>query len=116
MLNRRRSLDEERVLILGSGDSAEMAIRWILMNPKIGFYPVGLLDNDPYNTGKQIHGISIIGHVNQLEMIFDNKKIDGVVLTSDPNIPDDIINDVIATCHARGKWVRNLRLDFEMVK
>jgi len=116
LLYRHRSKEEDRVIILGSGDSAEMAIRWILMNPAIGFFPVGLLDNNPYNTGKRIHGISIIGDIEQLKSILENKKADGIILTPDPNIPDETIRDIIDSCHARGIWVRKLHLDFELVE
>ena len=40
---------EERVVIYGAGDAGELALRWIHMNPQLGFRPIGFLDDDPYH-------------------------------------------------------------------
>jgi UDP-GlcNAc:undecaprenyl-phosphate GlcNAc-1-phosphate transferase len=107
---------EERVLIIGAGDEGEMAVRWILMNPKFGYRPVGFLDNDPYNAGRHIHDVEILGTFHQLGAILDQKNVDGVVLTTDSNIHEDELNMIKSTCQGRGCWVRTLRLEFELVE
>jgi UDP-GlcNAc:undecaprenyl-phosphate GlcNAc-1-phosphate transferase len=106
---------EERVLIIGAGDEGEMAVRWIVMNPQFGYRPVGFIDNDPYNVGRQIHGIDILGTADQLMTVLTQKEVDGVVLTSDSNMPGDVLESVRSTCQDRGCWVRTLRLEFELV-
>jgi UDP-GlcNAc:undecaprenyl-phosphate GlcNAc-1-phosphate transferase len=107
---------EERVLIVGAGDEGEMAARWILMNPQFGYRPVGFLDQDPYNMGRQIHGIEILGSAKQLSAVLSQKDVDGVVLTTDSQIPENELSKVISICRGRGCWVRTLRLEFELIE
>ncbi len=107
--------EEERVLIIGAGDAGEMAVRWILMNPQLGYQPVGFLDNDPYSTGREIHGVSILGEWDQLESILHQKGIDGVVIATGERFSVDQIESITAICRANGRWVRALRLEFELL-
>jgi FlaA1/EpsC-like NDP-sugar epimerase len=76
---------------------------------------VGFLDEDPFNAGREIHGVGILGGFNQLEALLDQKSIDGVVLTVDERNSIDLIDRITVVCHAQGCWVRTLRLEFELV-
>lgn len=107
---------EQRVLICGAGDAGEMALRWILMNPEMGFSPVGFLDNDVFKAGKQIHGVEVLGDLNSLEALLDQREIDGVILT--PGLFDDadLKGKVVELCCSHGRWVRNLRFEFELIE
>ena len=60
--------------IIGAGDAGEMAVRWILMNPHFGYRPVGFLDEDPFNAGREIHGVGILGGFDQLETLLGEKE------------------------------------------
>jgi UDP-GlcNAc:undecaprenyl-phosphate/decaprenyl-phosphate GlcNAc-1-phosphate transferase len=107
---------EQRVLICGAGDAGEMALRWIMMNPQMDYRPVGFLDDDPFLAGRQIHGVEVLGRLETLETLLDNKQIDGVILT--PSVLDnhELGDRVMTVCRQRGCWVRSLRLDFEIVE
>ncbi len=71
---------DQRILIIGAGDAGEMALRWILMNPYLGYKPVGFLDVDPFKSGRNIHGIPVMGGLELLEQMLDLHKIEGVIL------------------------------------
>jgi UDP-GlcNAc:undecaprenyl-phosphate GlcNAc-1-phosphate transferase len=116
MYGHQARIAEERVLIIGAGDEGEMTVRWILMNPQFGYRPVGFLDQDPYNAGRQIHGIEILGSADHLMDILVQKNVDGVVLTADNQIPDDEQKKVVSICQDQGCWVRTLRLEFELIE
>lgn len=106
---------EEKVLIVGADDPGEMAARWILMNPDFGYRPVGFLDNNPYNTGRQIHGIEILGKIEDLEEILEQHDIDGVVLAIDKPDLDGSFEKIKYACKGKGCWLRTLRLEFESI-
>jgi UDP-GlcNAc:undecaprenyl-phosphate GlcNAc-1-phosphate transferase len=107
---------EERVLIYGADDAGEMALRWILMNPHLQFRPVGFLDDDPFKVGRQIHGVEVLGGMDSLDLILENRQIDGMIVTSSM-LGDGVFEEkIISTCRRRGCWVRNLRLEFELVE
>ncbi len=86
------------------------------MNPQFGYRPVGFLDDDLLNEGREIHGIGILGGINQLESLLAEKQIDGVVLTTDERYSVDQADLIIATCRNQGRWVRSLRLEFELLE
>lgn len=108
--------DVERVLICGAGDAGEMAVRWILMNPELGYRAVGFLDNDPYIKGRKIHGVDILGRIELLNEIIEKFDIDGVVLTADVAQQEENRQWILEICRGKGCWVRTLRLEFEAVE
>jgi UDP-GlcNAc:undecaprenyl-phosphate GlcNAc-1-phosphate transferase len=105
---------DERVLIYGAGDAGEMALRWIMMNPQLGFHPVGFLDDDIYKTGRQIHGVEVLGAVEQLTNLLEKVNINGVIIAVDT--ANDETDRVLKVCRAQGLWVRNLRFEFELIE
>ena len=107
---------EQRVLICGAGDSGEMALRWILMNPQMNYRPVGFLDDDPFLSGRQIHGVEVLGGLETLESLLENRQIDGVILTPSVLNNHELGERVMNACRQRGCWVRSLRLEFELVE
>jgi len=107
---------EERVLILGAGDAGEMALRWILMNPELGYRPVGFLDDDVFKTGRQIHGVEVLGDMQQLADFLEDRHIDGVILTADACDGDGTVDHVVEVCRTHKKWIRNLRFEFELLE
>jgi UDP-GlcNAc:undecaprenyl-phosphate GlcNAc-1-phosphate transferase len=113
LFQQRARPDEQPVLILGAGDSGEMAVRWIQMNPQLLIRPVGFIDQDPLLLGRHIHGIKVLGNVENLSSILENHHIAGVIL-ADSEIDLTLQDDLAGLCRARGCWVRRLRLEFEI--
>jgi UDP-GlcNAc:undecaprenyl-phosphate GlcNAc-1-phosphate transferase len=107
---------EQRVLIYGADNAGEVAVRWIQMNPQLGYEAVAFFDNDPYKIGRQIHGVNILGGSEQLESVIVSREISGVVLSAEADQADPEVEHIIAVCRARGCWVRALRLDFELIE
>ncbi len=116
LFGRQIRVKEERVLILGAGDESEMAIRWILMKPEYGFRLIGLLDQDPYTIGRQIHGVPVLGDLERLDSILRSERIDGVILTHEYSKEEEMLKRVTQTCREHGCWIRNLRLEFELME
>jgi FlaA1/EpsC-like NDP-sugar epimerase len=106
----------QKVLIYGAGNSGEVAARWILMNPQFGYRAIGFLDSDPYKTGRQIHGISILGGPDQLETILSRDRVDGIVITGDDSLDNPLLRQVIDACRSKGCWVRVLKLEFDLLE
>lgn len=106
-------LQAARVLVYGAGDAGEMAVRWMMMNPEMGMKAVGFIDEDPYKHGRQIHGVDVLGSLDDLETILLQSNVDGVVITSDISGTKDVHNVVVKVCHSQNRWVKTLRLEFE---
>ena len=107
----KREVDE-RVMILGAGDAGEMALRWMQMNPQLHYHPVGIVDTDPFMTGRVIHGIEVLGGPQDLEELLTRKQAQGLVIAG-VDTEQIALDQVIDACRVHGCWVRRLRLEFE---
>lgn len=116
LYNRQRVNPEgAQVLLVGAGDEGEMALRWILRNPDIGYRPIGFVDNDQNLWGRSINGVEILGSSENLETLFKEKKVDGVIFTSPRFHDQPEAQKIIELCRHKGMWVRFLRLEFELI-
>jgi UDP-GlcNAc:undecaprenyl-phosphate GlcNAc-1-phosphate transferase len=112
----RPQKQDDPVVICGADDSGEIALRWILQQPNLGFRPVGFIDDDPFKWGRQIHGIRVIGDINQIENSVQNQAIKGVILTSTTPIDNDETEKILDVCQKCGLWVRRLHVEFDLVE
>jgi UDP-GlcNAc:undecaprenyl-phosphate GlcNAc-1-phosphate transferase len=113
---RQTQLGKIKVLIYGAEDAGEIALRWILLNPGFGYWPVGFLDDDPFKWGRRIHGFDVLGGRHQIEAILANTGCAGLILTSQAQAKDGAKAEIMETCRKNGIWVKVLRLDFEQVE
>lgn len=60
------SRDRIPVLLVGAGDPAELFIRAMQQDPDATFRVVGILDDKQSRIGREIHGIKVLGHVDEL--------------------------------------------------
>ncbi|MFM8322473.1 MAG: hypothetical protein ACKOC5_16290 [Chloroflexota bacterium] len=111
---RHEQPDPQGVLIYGVGDAGEMALRWIQLNPELRYRPLGFIHPDAYMTGRQIHGVNVLGSPDQLERILAWKKPAGLILAGGDRAPGEQAA-LLKLCAEHGVWVRSLRLEFEAI-
>lgn len=81
--------DEPRipVLLVGAGDEAEMFIRAAARSPSARYRPVGLVAESPGRVGRQMHSITVLGTVSEIEQVVAELNADDrpqrLVLTKD---------------------------------
>ncbi|MBI2360938.1 MAG: polysaccharide biosynthesis protein [Deltaproteobacteria bacterium] len=63
---RRRPDDAAPALIVGAGDAGEMLIREMDRSDRLGYKVVGFVDDDPEKQGRRIHGVKVVGSIDQL--------------------------------------------------
>lgn len=68
------------VLIMGAGDAGELLIREIKNNKKLGYIPVGFVDDDPEKMGKVIHGISVLGNRHDIPELIKKHQIKKLII------------------------------------
>ncbi len=105
---------KENVLLYGAEDAGEIALRWILKNPTIGYSVVGFLDDDSLKWGSNIHGVNILGDLTKLEQYIQDRQVTGVIATTGNLLRSPGGEKLISTCRSKGVWVRVLHLEFEL--
>jgi FlaA1/EpsC-like NDP-sugar epimerase len=63
----KRATSGKPILILGAGNAAARLIHSIRSGALPGLLPVGLLDDDPAKRTLHIHGVSVIGTIDEVE-------------------------------------------------
>jgi len=103
----------KKLLIIGAGNAGEKVLREINETSWSRFRPVGLLDDDRNKQGKAIHGVPVLGAVDEIDRIgvaFDE------ILIAIPSIKGEAIRRIVALCEKTGKRVRTIPGIWELVE
>ena len=66
----------KRFLIVGAGNAGEALLREIHRMPIAQYEVVGFIDDDPVKKGITIHGLSVLGTVEQLPKVCEERNIE----------------------------------------
>jgi FlaA1/EpsC-like NDP-sugar epimerase len=70
----------KRMLIIGAGDAGEKMYRELRDNPNLNYHIVGFVDDDPKKLGMRIHGVPILGGVDELSRLVKKHEIDEILI------------------------------------
>lgn len=71
---------DRRVLIVGAGDAAEAVVREIRHAVYHRYLPIGFIDEDRANAGHRIHGLPILGTIDDLATVMVEHDPDEVLI------------------------------------
>jgi len=91
---------KSRVLIVGAGETGVEVLREIRAHPEKGYVPIGFVDDDLRKQGKSIHGIEVLGTINELSQISRRRKIDEIVIAI-PSASGTRIREIVQHCEKR---------------
>jgi len=72
--------EKERTLIVGAGDAGEQILRSIQASPKNPYLPVGFVDDNPIKQGVTIHGIKVLGKINDIPRLIKGNEIEEMII------------------------------------
>jgi FlaA1/EpsC-like NDP-sugar epimerase len=87
----------KRLLIVGAGDTGEAFLREIHRKPVAEHEVIGFIDDDPHKQGINIHGIPVLGTVEQLPKICKDRNIEEVAIAMPSTDPKEL-RRVIQVC------------------
>jgi exopolysaccharide biosynthesis polyprenyl glycosylphosphotransferase len=96
---RRAGRSGDRVLIIGSGDTAQTIVKQIASRPELGYFIVGAVNGQNGNHAES--SIPIVGTSEQLPDLIDRHRIDDVIVAL-PDLPREELTHLIALCQ-RGR-------------
>ncbi len=102
-----------RLLIVGAGDAAEKMLREIQDNPRVKYRPVGFLDDNPRKQGQAIHGVPVLGAIDdigELPIQFDE------ILIAIPSARGDVMRRIVEICDRTGKRFRTIPKIGELIE
>ncbi len=91
-------IGHKRVILLGAGDAGEMILRESQRHPERGYKVIGFVDDDVEKINRHIHGVKILGSINELPKIVRGKYIDEIIIAV-PSAPRREIRRIINVCN-----------------
>ena len=70
----------EKTLIVGAGDAGEQILRNILTSKDSPYMPVGFIDDDPMKKGIIIHGLRILGKIDDIPEIVKTYEAEQMII------------------------------------
>jgi FlaA1/EpsC-like NDP-sugar epimerase len=93
--------DGERVLVVGAGSAGEKLLREIKENPEIRYQIVGCIDDDRKKLNQTIHGIPILGSVDEIKEISESEAVDEIIIAISAASAMEM-RRIVGACEATG--------------
>jgi len=105
---------KRRVLVVGAGDAGALVVREMQKNPQLNLIPICFLDDDLTKQKQQIHGIPVIGTLDDLAKIVTLKRVDEVVIAL-PSAPGRAVRKVAEACRSKAVPFRTMPGIYELI-
>lgn len=102
----------KKLIMIGGGDSAEKIIREIRDNEGLKYVVVGIVDDNTSKIGATIHGIPILGPIEELANL--NIPFDEIIICI-PTASNVEMRRIVAICKATGKSYRTVPTFTELI-
>ncbi len=102
------------VLIVGAGDAGAMLVRELQRNPQLNLKPVGFVDDDAGKHHMQIHGVPVLGGLDELDIFVPAYRVKQVIIAM-PTAPGPVIREVTARCEQLDVETKTLPGMYELV-
>ena len=89
----------ERILVVGAGAAGEKILREIIENDHLPYAMIGFIDDDRKKQGRSIHGVPVLGSLNELARIVEEQVIKEVLIAV-PSATGDQVRRIVAACKA----------------
>ncbi|MBU4100010.1 MAG: polysaccharide biosynthesis protein, partial [Proteobacteria bacterium] len=91
--------EHKKMIIIGAGDAGEKVVREIYDNPRMKYRVVGFVDDDKNKLGKQIHGIKVLGRIDELKEVVKKEGIDEILIAAPSAVGKDM-RRIVEICDA----------------
>jgi len=89
--------DHKRIILLGAGDAGEIILRESQRHPEHGYKVVGFVDDEAEKINRHIHGVKILGTIDELPRIVREKYIDEIIIAV-PSATREEVRRIIDVC------------------
>jgi UDP-GlcNAc:undecaprenyl-phosphate GlcNAc-1-phosphate transferase len=103
-----------KVLIYGVGKGSVHALNEFISNPRLDISPVGFIDDDQRNRGKQVKGYPVLGPLDSLENILATNSVSEIIVTGE-NISEGKLDRLSQICNSHNISLRRFQTRLEEI-
>ena len=89
-----------RALVIGAGEAGELLVSQMIRS-KMGYQPVGLIDDNPVKWGTSIHGVPVLGGAGVVKNMTARLDIEEIVIAI-PSAAVDDLRRIVQECEETG--------------
>jgi len=104
----------KRALVIGAGDAGALVARELQKSSQLNLIPVGFLDDNPAKQKHVIHGVTVIGKVDDLATAIDQHGVSEVIIAI-PSAPGQLVRMVNDVCRFKGIPSRTMPGIYELI-
>ena len=94
-----------RLLIIGAGHTGQLLARELQNTPGLNYQPIGFVDDDPKKIRSRIHGLPVLGTVDQLSSVVRRHDVEAAAVAI-PKASGPVMREIVAACHRENIPVR----------
>jgi exopolysaccharide biosynthesis polyprenyl glycosylphosphotransferase len=92
---RAHGVGEERVIVVGSGETARLVLEHIRRSPQTGYRAIGFVAEEP--GWSELDGLPVLGALDQVGAAVRQHQADSVIVAV-PNLPPQQLLDIVSQC------------------
>lgn len=78
--NNQDQKEKERILVVGAGNAGEQVLRSIQASKLSPYLPIGFIDDDITKQGVSIHGLQVLGGIDNIPKIVREYRIEEIII------------------------------------
>jgi FlaA1/EpsC-like NDP-sugar epimerase len=102
------------VIVVGAGDAGQLILKEMLKNRKVGYTPIGLVDDDPRKKNLRLHGVRVLGTTHDLPHLIGDNRPDEVIIAI-PSAAGETRQRIVNACRDAGVAVKTLPAVHELI-
>jgi FlaA1/EpsC-like NDP-sugar epimerase len=103
-----------KVIVVGAGDAGQLVIREIQRSSRLQYTPIGVVDDDPRKKNLRVHGVRVLGRIDDLPRLLREHKPDEVLIAI-PSGSGPIRQRIVDAARAEGIAVKTLPALHELI-
>ena len=102
------------VFVVGAGDAGRLVIGEMQRNRKLGYTPIGLIDDNPRKRNMRLHGVRVLGATHDLPHLLRENRPDEVILAI-PAAAGEARRGIVNVCREAKVPVKTLPGVYELL-
>ncbi|MBX7116574.1 MAG: polysaccharide biosynthesis protein [Myxococcaceae bacterium] len=99
--------ERRRILVVGAGDAGEMLLREMQRMYAHRYQPVAVVDDDRRKIGQHIHGVPVVGTVDQAQAVVSSRQVNEIVIAI-PTANGKQMRRILDACKPAGVAIRTI--------
>ncbi len=106
---------QKRALIIGAGSAGQLILNELKKHSEVGILPVAFLDDDENKHYRYINGVIVLGKIEELPYVVEEKSID-LVIYAIPSAHPSLLRKVLNLCNKAKVELRTIPGVYELIR